>query len=286
MTLAVPGGAMTIGRNFIRSKIASFGSRLAQSLGIQVAIFNAIRLNRVEIAPMLQDKNVQFLSYCLARRTSSRAQIIQDLWVCFELQEKRAGYFVEFGATDGRKNSNTWLLEKKYQWRGILAEPNSIWHESLSQNRTAHIEHDCVSSRSGDVVVFITTNDTDPELSAIAAFSDGDHFGSLRDNSARVEKSTISLDDLLDKYGAPDDVDYLSMDTEGSELDILSAYSFRRKFKLISVEQNQKTEAKIQALLEAQGYVRVFSQFSQWDGWYVLAQLRNEVPSEMAVPDA
>ncbi|WP_214200968.1 FkbM family methyltransferase [Novosphingobium profundi] len=249
-------------------------------------IFNAIRLDRSEAKPFVRDRDMQFLAYCLARRARSKAQILQDLWVCFELGEKRGGYFVEFGATNGLKNSNTWLLENELGWSGILAEPNPFWHADLAANRGAAIEHRCVSAKSGERVSFITTDDTDPELSAIADFSDGDHFAERRARAARIEVETISLDDLLDHYGAPTEIDYISIDTEGSEMAILSAYSFRHRFQLISVESNAKNEAPLDALLTAKGYVRVFRQFSQWDGWYVAAERLEGAAREVAAPEA
>ncbi|WP_213500134.1 hypothetical protein [Novosphingobium decolorationis] len=55
----------------------------------------------------------------MARCERSKSQIMQGLWVCYELGEKREGFFVEFGATNGLKNSNTWLLE--HELSGIAA---------------------------------------------------------------------------------------------------------------------------------------------------------------------
>lgn len=253
---------------------------------VQTMIFNAIRLNRSEIRNLVSDEDMKFLGYCFSRRARSRSQIMQDLWVCFELREKRGGFFVEFGATNGLKNSNTWLLETQLGWQGILAEPNPVWHADLTANRTAHIDHRCVSSASGEMVTFITTNDVDPELSAIADFSGGDHFSDVRQQGERIQVATISLKGLLDEYGAPAEIDYISIDTEGSELEILTNYDFSRRFKLISVEQNKKTEAGIQALLERHGYVRVFEQFSQWDGWYVSEELRRGMTAEIVAPES
>lgn len=260
-------------RKSTMSSAARLFSKLLENRRTQAAIFNAIRLNRPEVSGLLTNDEVRFLSYCLSRRRNSRSQIMQDLWVCFELGEKRQGFFVEFGATNGLTNSNTWLLEHHYGWKGILAEPNPVWHHDLAANRGVPIEHNCVSSRSGEVVTFITTDDSDPELSAIANFSAGDHFAEVRSKGIQIQIDTISLDDLLDKYDAPREIDYISIDTEGSEYDILSAYSFERRFRLISVENNRKTEGDIQRLLEGKGYERVFSQFSQWDGWYVSREL-------------
>jgi FkbM family methyltransferase len=259
----------------------------SNSVFLQKILFNALRLYRPEIKPMLQNRDVGFLAYCLSRRARSRSQILQDLWVCFELEEKQDGFFVEFGATNGVKNSNTWLLEKELGWRGILAEPNPFWHSDLAANRHVQIEHQCVSRRSGDSVSFITTDDTDPELSAIAADTAmNDHFADLRRKAKSITLTTISLDDLLDRYDAPAVIDYISIDTEGNEFEILSSFDFdRRRFKLISVEQNKDTEHKIQKLLESKHYIRVFTQFSQWDGWYISAEMRQSSRTIFA-PDA
>jgi hypothetical protein len=150
-------------------------------------MFNAVRLNRPEVADWLRSHELSFMAFCVARRVHSRAQILQDLWVCYELGEKRAGFFVEFGSTNGLTNSNTWLLEKRFGWRGILAEPNPIWHVALAENRLAHIEHLCVSSKSDEIVTFLTPDSVDPELSAIASFADGDHFADIRRSGGALE---------------------------------------------------------------------------------------------------
>jgi FkbM family methyltransferase len=272
-------------KNLVLSNAAKNAGTLLSKPSLQRVIFNAVRLNRPEVAKLLVNEDLHFLAYCVGRRRASRAQILQDLWVCYELGEKRDGYFVEFGSTDGITNSNTWLLEKKFGWRGILAEPNPVWHAELSSNRTAAIEHRCVSSKSGEQVAFLTTNGVDPELSGIASFAAGDHFASIRRTGDPIIVETISLNDMLDDHDAPGEIDYISIDTEGNEFDILSGFDFdRRGFKLISVEQNPATEKEIAALLEKHGYIRVFPQFSQWDGWYVSKQFRSQLPCEIIAP--
>ncbi len=244
--------------------------RLSRSPALRRLVFNAIRLERPEIARLRERADLRFLAHVFANRDRSRSQILQDLWVLHELREKRDGFFVEFGATDGTTNSNTHLLETDYGWTGIVCEPNPYWHERLAANRSCVVDRRCVSSKSGERVRFLTTNASDPELSAIAAFADGDHFSETRGRGVPIEVETVSLDDLLDLHGAPAEIDYLSVDTEGSEFDILSHFDFaRRSIRLLSVEQNPRTERPIEALLAGHGYVRVFPEFSQWDGWYV-----------------
>ena len=45
---------------------------------------------------------------------------------------------------DGVNLSNTYLLERDFDWRGILAEPNPVWHADLKRNRRANIDLRCV----------------------------------------------------------------------------------------------------------------------------------------------
>ena len=277
---------MTVARRAISTGVAKLCRSLSRAPSLQKHAFNAMRLNRPEVREIITSNDIRFLSYCLSRRDQSRSQILQDLWVCFELGEKQGGFFVEFGATNGQKNSNTWLLEKKFGWTGILAEPNPVWHADLRTNRTAHIETNCVYACSGETVPFIMTNGTDPELSGIAKFSRLDHFADVRSRGDIAEVPTISLDDLLDKFSAPQIIDYMSIDTEGSELNILSSFSFRHKFKLITIENNKKNEVALDELLSSQGYTRVFREFSQWDSWYVARDLRQASQLVIIAPDA
>jgi hypothetical protein len=73
------------------------------------------------------------------------------------------------------------------------------------------------------------------------------------------------------KYNAPKSVDYLSIDTEGSEYEILSAFDFRAyDIQIITCEHNfTPMREKLFKLLTEQGYQRKFTQFSRWDDWYV-----------------
>jgi FkbM family methyltransferase len=247
----------------------------AKTAALRRMLFNSIRLNRPETECLRNMEECRFLAYAFFNRHESKSQILQDLWISYELSERRGGFFVEFGATNGVVNSNTWLLEKKYGWDGILAEPNPVWHAMLTTNRDVAIDHRCVSSSTGKLVTFLATDAFDPELSSIAEFASGDHFAAVRSRGTEIKVETVSLNDLLIEHKAPGKIDYLSVDTEGSEYDILSHFDFSRHvIDLISVEQNRHTEANIEALLTRHGYVRVFKEFSQWDGWYVRAGRR------------
>ena len=259
------------------SAAAYLGHQASKSAALRTMMFNSIRLNRIETDRLRASDAWRFLAYVFANRERSKSQILQDLWVCYQLDEKRGGVFVEFGATNGLTNSNTWLLETRYGWNGILAEPNPVWHADLKRNRSSKIDFRCIHACSGKTVGFVATDAVDPELSCISEFAAGDHFAELRARGSEIPVETVSLNDLLAEHRAPAEIDYLSIDTEGSEYAILSEFDFSRYgMKLISVEQNPRTEPAIEALLAGRGYVRVFREFSQWDGWYVHGELRRK----------
>ena len=212
-----------------------------------------------------------FFSFALPRAHLSQSQIMQDLWVLFELSDKRAGYFVEFGATNGVTMSNTHLLEKQFGWTGIVAEPNPSFHTRLARERDCHICHEAVHAVSGGDVTFLCTEK--PAFSRLADIQPDDVFEreGRRVVKSEVAVKTVSLNDLLDRYDAPDQVDYISIDTEGAELDILSTFDFKhRRVELFSIEHNFTQErAGVQALMAANGYQRQFPEFSRFDDWYV-----------------
>ena len=75
----------------------------------------------------------------------------------------------------------------------------------------------------------------------------------------------------MKKYNAPKHIDYLSIDTEGSEYEILSNFDFSQNtFEVITCEHNYTpSRERLHLLLTKQGYRRVFEDLSLFDDWYV-----------------
>jgi FkbM family methyltransferase len=201
--------------------------------------------------------------------SKSKAQVAQDLFVLSELDFKEDGFFVEFGATNGIHLSNTYLLESEYGWRGILAEPARCWHEDLKKNRSGSVETDCVWKESDMQLTFNEVEQGD--LSTIDAYSMSDSHGKSRSDGKTYKVRTISLEGLLEKHKAPREIDYLSIDTEGSEFQILSTFNFDKyRINIITCEHNfSETREQVYALLSQKGYVRKHVDRSRFDDWYV-----------------
>lgn len=209
-----------------------------------------------------------------ATKDNVRSQIGQDLFALYSLNWKRGGYFVEFGATDGVQLSNTYLLEKNFGWTGILAEPAKLWHADLVKNRSAKIDFNCIWKESNQSLSFLTAKN--PELSTIDFFSKADTHKKTRKLADWQTVKTLSLNDLLKKHKAPAVIDYLSIDTEGSELEILNAFDFSlHTFLVITCEHNFSNRRKsVHDLLVRNNYVRVLEGLSRWDDWYIHSSIR------------
>lgn len=215
-----------------------------------------------------------FRDFSLPYARSHHGQIMQDLWVAYELDGKRDGYFVDFGATNGLTMSNSVFLEREFGWTGICAEPNPTFHEKLFKARKCHISTKCVHSKTGDTIDFVCA--TRAMFSRAGDARDGETLEG-DDVEQIVPVETITLNDLLDEYDAPQRIDFMSIDTEGSEYDILTAFDFSKRFVgMFAIEHNYKpVRDEIFALMSAQGYVRRFPELSRFDDWYMHESLLN-----------
>ncbi len=204
----------------------------------------------------------------------SRSQFMQDIYALLANQGKRKGFFVEFGACDGLEMSNTKMLEERFEWTGILAEPSKYWQPALKKNRpTAKIDKRCVSAKTGEQVEF-TEAAADHTQSTTAEHATDANKAS---HGSTYKVATISLLDLLKEHKAPKAIDFMSVDVEGPEFSILKSFhaggGFKKyRFNFMCVEHHSDSvEAAIKSLLASAGYKQVHRVASGHDGYYVPA---------------
>jgi len=220
--------------------------------------------------------------FVIERLEQSKGQLQQDLVAEYIFKSMPSSFnptrnFVEFGAASGVALSNTYYLEKNLGWSGLLCEPSPNFHKSIIENRSANFDMRCVSSISNSKLKFRMTDN--PELATLEEFVSADSHADFRKNGHTIEVNTVSLDDLLEEWKFQNDLFYLSIDTEGSEYEILKEYSFKIKPSLLTVEHNfTENEAKIDLLLEKHGYVRILKNVSLFDGWYIQKEVTHLVP--------
>ena len=205
------------------------------------------------------------------RRMSDRGQ---DRWVIDEVFAGRTGgFFVELGAFDGFSESNTFVLEKRYGWRGLAIEPNPVNYRVLTE----------VTARDCTCVPLAV----DPEPGVLEFYLDGqrsslivdeaDHQDKAADiETARAEGKVVSVEtlplaDIFDRYDAPEVIDYFSLDVEGSETRIMRGFPFDRyRFLTLTIE---RPTPELNEILFANGYH--FVRNSLYDTFYVHESLPN-----------
>ena len=235
-------------------------------------------------AKVLKDNNLDFLFNFINsfnEKTEIYSQLYQDMFAAFIVKKNLDKNFLEFGATDGISLSNSYLLEKKYNWAGVLAEPSPQWHSKLSNNRPdTKIITDCVWSKS-DIELDFFVSDVGV-LSTINEFKFSDEKSLPGNTKTRVKNGynvkvkSISLNDLIIENFNSKSPSYISIDTEGSEFEILNNFDLKKfRPKVFTIEHNfTEVEEKIDKLMKINNYKRVFEKLTMFDAWYVSEEVR------------
>lgn len=164
------------------------------------------------------------------------------------------------------KDSNSYLLEKQFKWNGIIVEPIDYNFKKIKEQRKCIIKKKIIFSRNTNIIFceYYKKN-----LSSIKGY----HQKSIHLNSTQLYKETkrktITLNSLLKK--SPKIIDYLSIDTEGSEYDILKKFNFlNHDIRIITCEHNYSANCKkIYNLLIKNNFKQIFKNISRHDDWYV-----------------
>lgn len=227
----------------------------------------------------LVDENQNLLSNfinSIKNKNEFKSQLYQDVFASFVVGEKFDKTFFEFGATNGISLSNSYMLENLLNWKGALSEPSPQWHTALKKNRpNTNILTDCVWSKS-DLELDFFVSDVG-ELSSLNDFKESDKSSMPGNTSARLKNGkiisvkTISLNHVIEKEFKFKVPSYISIDTEGSEYEILKFFDFKRFRPVVFTVEHNFTELqlKIDELMKANDYVRVFKKITKFDAWYI-----------------
>lgn len=189
---------------------------------------------------------------------NSNSQIKQDLFVLNMCKFKKNGYFVEIGANDAYEDSNTYLLEKGYEWKGIMIENDDKYVQSYKNERPNSI--------------YVIDDAT--KIDYIQLFNKYDvpkNIDYLQIDLEPANRSSIDVLEYFDKHI----FDKYKFATITFEHDIykLKLNKYKDKNYLFIYTRNKSRE-----ILEKHGYIRIFSDVSakcrngfKWpfEDWYV-----------------
>jgi FkbM family methyltransferase len=193
----------------------------------------------------------------------SRPRKPEDQLVWEFFGHRSEGFFVEVGANYPRQGSQTWHLEHA-GWRGLLVEPQATLFQALCRERPRSkvFWAACgAPEKTGLAELYVPANG----LEGFATLEKNvDDFEIRYERTERVEVTT--LDALLVQVGNPK-VDFVSIDTEGTELDVLRGFTLgQHQPALILIEDKGQSLAK-HRYLRARGYKLV--KRTGLNNWYV-----------------
>lgn len=171
------------------------------------------------------------------------------------------GIFIDIGAYDGIRFSNSYFFEKYKNWKGVCVEPNPKVFQKLSKNRNCTLINACIHDVPGSVI-FRVVQGYGEMLSGIQFTYDDRHKARIEKTIKQfggayeeIEVPSITILEILDKEKF-NQIDFLSIDTEGNEINILRSFPFSRMKPKVIVVENNFQESEIQNLLKDQGYVK------------------------------
>lgn len=193
-------------------------------------------------------------------------QELQDCFAHTLLAQRRGGFFLDLAANDAITFSNTRALERDYGWRGLCIEPNPAYHGGLLARRECTVVAAAVSNESA-LVEFEFTMLTRGGADLVANKGYGYHsgvFGHItkpddrrtgRSRGAAAPRTplwTVPLAQLLEHNAAPRMIDFMSLDVEGHEGVVMSAFPFDTHH--VAVLSIENALPKLIAMLLARGY--------------------------------
>lgn len=183
-----------------------------------------------------------------------RSQVGQDRYMNDKFAKGAVnGVFVEVGAFDGYHLSNTYFFEKQLDWTGICVEAHPTHFAKLKQNRDCVCVHGAAFSKPGKLRLRISTENK--MLSGVT--SHHNTHARMKGTISQVEVPGVVLKKLFRDHDIKI-VDYMSVDTEGSELEVLKGVDFSAvHINIINLEHNfdKKHLDAIHAFLTSRGFV-------------------------------
>ena len=173
----------------------------------------------------------------------------------------RRGYFVEVGANDPHARSQTWHLEQA-GWTGVLIEPQPELAGKLRANRTAKVY--AVACSSPDNAGRTLPLHVAGPLSAL----NRERMAPGAAPEQVIQVPVRTLDSILEEAGTHPGFDFLSIDVEGHEIEVLRGFDLARWRPRLILLEDHVGDLSEHRYLTSQGY-RIIRRYEN-NGWYVV----------------
>jgi FkbM family methyltransferase len=180
----------------------------------------------------------------------------------------KSGYFVDVGAAHPQFGSQSWHLEQA-GWSGVVVEPRPDMAQQLRQARRAKVyEVACSSPRNAGRTMPMQV------AADYSSLNDTLVIAALRPQGV-VSVAIRTLDDILEDARAPAPIDFVSLDVEGHEIEVLEGFDLERWRPRLILTEDHVLDLRLHRLLQRRGYKWV--RRTSLNGWYVPADSRMRV---------
>lgn len=216
----------------------------------------------------------------MQKSNNLKSQYNQDYIIDKLLKNKRRGYFIDIGAHDGISLSNSYFFEIEREYKGVCFEANPEVYMKLAKNRLCTCINAAVSDKE-TTVTFVQCTGYAEMLSGIKEFRDQRHIQRTIDTVKKhggeiteIQIQSVILNKYLEKNNIKD-IDFLSIDIEGGEYEVLKTIDFSKiDIKILAIEINYpEIEEKIITLLNKWGYMMIYKTGS--DGIFTSSKIWN-----------
>jgi FkbM family methyltransferase len=245
---------------------------IANSFVFRKILFRLLALQVSGVARIRDLGNLQLSGFMLSGLGKSESQLKQDYWVLKNLNMMKSGFFIEVGACDPIYLSNSYHLERDFGWSGILVEPNPEIVNRLKLHRIAKV----IDAAVGSLEYVELDLAQDPEFSTISSKENTSVHKLFRGSGRKVSVRCMKLSEICEKNNVPEFFDYLSVDVEGFELEVLKSGDWSKwRPKCISIEHNFSISrrSEIESFMASVGYYRDMSNSKySWDDFYLRSE--------------
>jgi FkbM family methyltransferase len=271
---------------WLRNFLEFFNLELRRKGGTNTYYHEAMSLMLCKHRHFLKENNEiekSFITFCIDSYPNSFSQRSQDLFALWansrpEAHKTDQKYCIEFGAADGRFISNTYLLSLEHKYKALLIEPEPSYFKRLKKNRPNDYCINAVVREEGiehtDKVTLVKSGLLSHRKGLVSSNEIQEYIKNTRTGELKV--NVVDLNTAIEENFGPNAkiINYISIDTEGSELEILKTIRFDKyKFNALTIEcegHHKEREEKIIQFLSEMGYQSIFERgITGVDIWFI-----------------
>jgi FkbM family methyltransferase len=184
------------------------------------------------------------------------AQFGEDDIIAQYFPQGYVGSCIDVGAANGVSGNNSYLFEEK-KWITLCVEANPALYAQCKAARTNTVNY-AVSNYNKDGELFTIYHLHNGNEEAVSSLNADkrliDDHASMIKNTIEISVNVRTLDSIIEETSLFKTIDFVSIDTEGTELDVLKGFDINKWKPRLFVIENNYNNSEIEEYLTAFSY--------------------------------